>query len=42
MLLLARGHEGARRVDDRCVISGIVRMLKSGARWRDSPEIYDP
>lgn len=41
-LLLTRGGKGARRVDDRCVISGIVRMLKSGARWRDSPEIYGP
>lgn len=35
--LLPRGRKGARRVDDRRVISGIVHMLKSGARWRDCP-----
>ena len=33
---------GARRVDDRRVISGIVHMLKSGARWRDCPPEYGP
>jgi len=32
--LLPRGRKGAHRVDDRRVISGIVHMLKSGARWR--------
>jgi transposase len=35
--LLPRGRKGARRVDDRRVISGIVHMLRSGARWRDCP-----
>ncbi|MGT2501080.1 transposase [Bradyrhizobium guangxiense] len=35
--LLPRGRKGAHRVDDRRVISGIVHMLKSGARWRDCP-----
>jgi transposase len=29
-------------VDDRRVISGIVHMLRSGARWRDCPEAYGP
>ena len=33
---------GARRVDDRRVISGIVHVLKSGGRWRDCPEAYGP
>ena len=33
--LLPRGRRGARRVDDRRVISGIIHMLKTGARWRD-------
>ena len=33
--LLPRGRRGAHRVDDRRVISGIVHMLRSGARWRD-------
>lgn len=39
---LPRGRKGAHRVDDRRVISGIVHMLKSGARWRDCPPIYGP
>jgi transposase len=29
-------------VDDRRVISGIVHMLKSGARWRDCPAEFGP
>ena len=40
--LLPRGRKGAHRVDDRRVISGIVQMLRSGARWRDCPEVYGP
>lgn len=40
--LLPRGRRGAHRVDDRRVISGIVHMLKSGARWRDCPAVYGP
>ena len=40
--LLPRGRRGARRVDDRRVISGIMRMLRSGARWRDCPPEYGP
>jgi len=40
--LLPRGRRGAHRVDDRRVISGIVHMLHSGARWRDCPADYDP
>jgi transposase len=39
---LPRVRKGARRVDDRRVISGIVHMLKSGARWRDCPPEYGP
>ncbi len=31
--LLPQVRKGARRVDDRRVISGIVHMLKIGARW---------
>src|SRR5215212_7810274 len=30
------------RVDDRRVISGIVQVLKSGARWVDAPSVYGP
>ena len=40
--LLPRGRKGARRVDDRRVISGIVHMLKCGARWRDCPPEFGP
>ena len=39
---LPRGRRGARRVDDRRVISGIVHMLRCGARWRDCPAEYGP
>jgi len=40
--LLPKGRRGARRVDDRRVISGIIYMLRSGARWRDCPPEYGP
>ena len=40
--LLPHGRCGARRVDDRRVISGIVHMLRIGARWRDCPAEYGP
>lgn len=40
--LLPRGRRGAHRVDDRRIISGIVHMLRSGARWRDCPAVYGP
>ena len=39
---LPSGRRGAHRVDDRRVISGIIHMLKTGARWRDCPEEYGP
>ncbi|RTE88071.1 MULTISPECIES: transposase [Bradyrhizobium] len=41
-LLLPRGHKGAHQIDDRCVINGIVHLLKAGSRWRDCPEVYGP
>ena len=40
--LLPRGRRGARRVDDRRVIWGIMPMLKTGARWRDCPAGVPP
>ena len=40
--LLPRGRRGAHRIDDRRVISGIVRMLRSDARRRDCPAEYGP
>lgn len=39
---LPHGEPGARRVDDRRVISGILHVLKSGCRWRDAPSQYGP
>lgn len=39
---LPHGQPGARRVDDRRVISGILHVLKSGCRWCDAPPSYGP
>jgi transposase len=35
--LLPKNQPGARRVDDRRVISGIIHVLRSGCRWQDCP-----
>jgi transposase len=40
--LLPKVYAGARRKDDRRVISGIIHVLRSGCRWRDRPSIYGP
>ena len=40
--LLPRNKGGARRVDDRRVISGIIHVLKVGCRWCDCPVDYGP
>lgn len=39
---LPKNQPGARRVDDRRVISGIFHVLKSGCRWCDCPGEYGP
>jgi transposase len=39
---MPRHQPGARRVDDRRVLSGIVHVLKTGMRWRDCPPAYGP
>ncbi len=39
---LPKNQPGARRVDDRRVISGIVHVLKVGCRWYDCPADYGP
>jgi len=39
---LPRGKPGKPRVDDRRVISGILHVLKTGCRWRDTPAEYGP
>lgn len=40
--LLPKNQPGARRTDDRRVISGIVHVLKVGCRWQDCPAVYGP
>jgi transposase len=40
--LLPQNQPGARRVDDRRVISGILHVLRSGCRWQDCPSVYGP
>ena len=39
---LPTNTRGKPRVDDRRVISGIIYVLKSGARWIDAPAVYGP
>jgi transposase len=39
---LPKNQPGARRVDDRRVISGILHVLKVGRRWCDCPADYGP
>jgi transposase len=34
---MPKNQPGARRVDDRQTISGIVHVTKSGCRWRELP-----
>ena len=40
--LLPMNQPGARRVDDRRVISGIIHVLRVGCRWQDCPSDYGP
>ncbi len=40
--LLPQVYSGARRKDDRRIISGIVHVLRSGCRWQDCPAVYGP
>ena len=37
---MPKNQSGARRVDDRRVISGIIHVLKTGCRWIDCPKEY--
>ena len=39
---LPKNQPGARRVDDRRVISGIIFVIRNGLRWRDAPADYGP
>jgi len=40
--LLPKNQPGARRKDDRRIISGIIHVLKVGCRWQDCPAVYGP
>ena len=40
--LLPIDQPGARRVDDRRVIRGIIHVLRIGCRWEDCPFDYGP
>ncbi|WP_394059133.1 transposase [Xanthobacter variabilis] len=40
--LLSWGRKGARRVDDRRAIAGIVFRLRGRARWRDCLSEFGP
>jgi transposase len=40
--LLPKNQPGARRKDDRRVLSGIIHVLKVGCRWQDCPAAYGP
>jgi transposase len=40
--MLPNKPRGVRRVNDRRVLNGIFWVLRSGAPWRDLPEIYGP
>ena len=33
---------GVPRVDDRCIDSGIIFVIRNGLRWRDAPKEYSP
>src|SRR3954452_25362298 len=39
---LPTGLTGPGRDDDRHILSGIIHMLQSGARWSDCPREYGP
>jgi transposase len=39
---LPGNQPGARRVDDRRVISGIIHVVRTGCPWRQCPTDYGP
>lgn len=39
---LPKNQKGAKRKDDRRIISGIIHVLQSGCRWQDCPREYGP
>ena len=41
-VMLPNKPRGVTRVDDRRVLNGIFWVLRSGAPWRDLPDVYGP
>ena len=41
-VMLPNKLRGVARVDNRRVLNGIFWLLRSGAPWRDLPDIYGP
>lgn len=39
---LPQNQRGAKRADDRRVISGVVHVLRNGQQWKDCPSSYGP
>jgi transposase len=39
---LPKKPRGVARVNDRRILSGIFRVLRSGAPWRDLPDSFGP
>ena len=39
-VMLPNKSRGVARVDDRRVLNGIFWVLRSGAPWRDLPDVY--
>jgi len=37
-----KNQPGARRKDDRRVMSGVFHVLRTGCRWQDCPRAYGP
>ncbi|WP_185229960.1 transposase [Acetobacter aceti] len=33
---------GVPRMDDCCVLSGIVYVIRNGLQWKDAPKAYGP
>jgi transposase len=40
--MLPNKPRGVPRVNDRCVLNGILWVLRSSVPWRDLPETYGP
>jgi len=41
-VMLPNKPRGVAREDDRRVLNGIFWVLRSGAPWRDLPDVYGP